>query len=73
MDLLLGLNVIPPQSVFCPNAAEVVKFYITHTLKKPHRFPVHEHMNSNLKKLPGLFKSPKENFGNQTSYANQGC
>ena len=27
------------QSVFCPDAAEAVKFYITNTLKKPNRVP----------------------------------
>ncbi len=28
------------QSVFRPNAAEAVKFYITNTLKKPNRVPI---------------------------------
>ena len=28
------------QSVFCPDAAEAVKFYITNTLKKPTRAPI---------------------------------
>ena len=28
------------QSVFCPKTAEMVKFYITNTLKKPNRVPM---------------------------------
>ena len=28
------------QSVFCPDASEAVKFYITNTLKKPNRIPI---------------------------------
>ena len=29
-----------PQSVFCPDAAEAVKFYITNKPKKPDRVPI---------------------------------
>ncbi len=56
------------QSVFCPDAAEGVKFYITNTLKKPNRVPiwqffVHvEQLNSYLENLPSLFQSPKANL-----------
>ena len=30
------------QSVFCPNAAETVKFYVTNTLKKQDRVPIRQ-------------------------------
>ena len=30
------------QSVFCPDAAEAVKFYIMNTLKKPNRVPIQQ-------------------------------
>ena len=55
------------QSVFHPNAAEAVKFYITNTLKKPNRVPIWqffvrvEQLNSYLENLPSLFQSPKAN------------
>ncbi len=56
------------QSVFCPNAAVAVKFYITNTLKKPNRVPNRqffvrvEQLNSYPKNLPSLFQSPKANL-----------
>ncbi len=56
------------QSVFCPNAAEAVKFYITNTLKKSIRVPMWqffvqvEQLNSYLENLPSLFQSPKANL-----------
>ena len=43
------------QSVFCPDATEAVKFYITNTLKKPNRVPIWqffvwvEQLNSTLR------------------------
>ncbi len=55
-------------SVFCPDAAEEVKFYITNILKKPNKvlicqFFVHmKQLNSYPKSLPGLFKSLKANW-----------
>ncbi len=55
------------QSVFHPDAAEAVKFYITNTLKKPNRVPIWqffvqvEQLNSYLENLPRLFQSPKAN------------
>ncbi len=55
------------QSVFCPDAAEAVKFYITNTLKKPNRVPIWqffvraEQLNSYLENLPSLFQSLKAN------------
>ena len=55
------------QSVFRPDAAEAVKFYITNTLKKPNRVPIRqffvrvEQVNSYLENLPSLFQSPKTN------------
>jgi len=55
------------QSVFRPDAAEAVKFYITNTLKKPNRVPIRqllvqvEQLNSYLENLPSLFQSPKAN------------
>ena len=55
------------QSVFRPDAAEAVKFYITNTLKKPNRVPIRqffvrvEQLNSYLENLPSLFLSPKAN------------
>jgi len=55
------------QSVFRPDAAEAVKFYITNTLKKPNRVPIRqffvrvEQLNCYLESLPGLFNSPKAN------------
>ncbi len=55
------------QSVFCPNAAEAVKFYITNTPKKPNRVPIWqffvrvEQLNSYLKNSLSLFQSPKTN------------
>ncbi len=56
------------KSVFCPEAAEAVKFYITNTLKESNRVPiwqffVHvEQLNSYLKNLPGLVKSLEANL-----------
>ena len=56
------------QSVFHPNAAEVVKFYITNTLKKLNRVPIRqffvqvEQLNSYLENLPSLFQNPKANL-----------
>ena len=56
------------QSVFHPDAAEAVKFYITNTLKKPNRVPIRqffvqvEQLNSYLENLPSLFQSPKANL-----------
>ena len=56
------------QSVFHPDAAEAVKFYITNTLKKPNRVPIWqffvqvEQVNSYLENLPSLFQSPKANL-----------
>ena len=56
------------QSVFRPDAAEAVKFYITNTLKKPNRVPIRqffvrvEQLNCYLESLPGLFNSPKANL-----------
>ena len=55
------------QSVFQPDAAEAVKFYITNTLKKPNRVPIWqffvrvEQLKSYLENLPSLFQSPKAN------------
>ncbi len=55
------------QSVFHPDAAEAVKFYIMNTLKKPNRVPIWqffvrvEQLNSYLENLPSLFQSPKAN------------
>ena len=55
------------QSVFRPDAAEAVKFYITNTLKKPNRVPIRqffvrvEQLNSYLENLPSLFQSLKAN------------
>ncbi len=55
------------QSVFRPDAAEAVKFYITNTLKKPKRVPIQqffvqvEQLNSYLENLPSLFLRPKAN------------
>ena len=55
------------QSVFRPNPAEAVKFYITNTLKKPKRVPIWqffvgvEQWNSYLENLLNLFQSPKAN------------
>ena len=55
------------QSVFHPDAAEAVKFYITNTLKKPNRVPIWqfivrvEQLNSYLENLPSLFLSSKAN------------
>ena len=40
LDLLLECVTFHLQSVFHPNAAEAVKFYITNTLKKPSRVPI---------------------------------
>ncbi len=48
------------QAIFCPNADEAVKFYITNTLTKPNRVPIQqffvqvEQLNSYLKNLPNL-------------------
>ncbi len=59
------------QSIFRPNAAEAVKFYITNTLKKPNWFPIWkfsvqvEQLNSYLKKMASLFQSPKANLASK--------
>ena len=56
------------QSVFCPNAAEVVKLYITNTLKKPKRVQIWqffvqvEQLNSYLKNLLSSLQSLKVNL-----------
>ena len=56
------------QSVFHPNEAEAVKFYITNTLKKLNRVPIPqffvqvEQLNSYLETLPSLFQSLKMNL-----------
>ncbi len=48
------------QSVFHPNAAEAVKFYITNTLKKPNRVPIWQFfVRVEQLNLPSLFQSPK--------------
>ncbi len=55
------------QSVFRPNAAEAVKFYIMNTLKKLNRVSIRqffvrvEQLNSYLENLPSLFQNPKAN------------
>ena len=55
------------QSVFCPDTAEAVKFYITNKLKKPNRVPMWqlfvqmEQLNSHLENLPSLFQRLKAN------------
>ncbi len=59
------------RSVFHPNAAEGVKFYIMNTLKKTNRFPILqfvmqvEQFNNYLANLPNLFQSPKANLANK--------
>lgn len=40
LNLLLGLNAIPPPVVVPLNAAELVKFYIPNTVKKPNWVPI---------------------------------
>jgi len=55
------------QKVFCHDAGEALKYYITNTLKKPNRalicqfFVLVEQLNSYLKMLPCLYYSPKVN------------
>jgi hypothetical protein len=62
------------QSVFKPDAAEAVKFYITNTLKKLNRVPIWQffiwvkQLNSYLETLPGL-SQPEGKFGHQASHA----
>jgi hypothetical protein len=56
------------QSVFKPDSAEAVKFYITNTLKKPNRVPIWQlfmhvdQLNSYLETLPSLYHSRKANL-----------
>ncbi len=53
--------------MFCFDAGEALKYYITNTLKKPNRVSIHqffvqvEQLNSYLEMLPCLFYSPKAN------------
>ena len=55
------------QTVFCFDAGEALKYYITNTLKKPNRVSIRqffiqvEQLNSYLEMLPCLFYSPKVN------------
>ena len=55
------------QTVFRFDAGEVLKYYITNTLKKPNWVSIHqffvrvEQLNSYLETLPCLFYSPKAN------------
>jgi hypothetical protein len=59
------------QTVFQPDAAEAVKFYITNTLKKPNRVPIRqfftrvEQLNNYLESLPGLYHSRNANVANK--------
>ncbi len=56
------------RSVFKPDAADAVKFYITNTLKKPNRVPIWqffmwvEQLNSYLKTLPCQYHRRKVNL-----------
>ena len=56
------------ESVFKQNAAKALKFYITNRPKNPNRVPIQqffmqvEQLNNNLKTLPGLYESQKENL-----------
>eukprot|EP00804_Cyclotella_cryptica_P029034 CCRYP_005230-RA/>CCRYP_005230-RA protein AED:0.27 eAED:0.62 QI:206/0/0/1/1/1/3/0/428 len=53
--------------VFCHDAGEALKYYITNTLKKPNRVSIRqffvrvEQLNSYLETLPCLYYSPKAN------------
>ena len=55
------------QKVFCNDAGEALKYYITNTLKKPNRVSIRqffvrvEQLNSYLETLPCLYYSPSTN------------
>jgi hypothetical protein len=63
----LDCMIVHLQSVFFPDAAEAVKFYITNTLtlKKPNSVPIQkffvhtEQLNNDLESLSCLFNRPK--------------
>jgi hypothetical protein len=55
------------QQVFRHDAGKALKYYITNTLRKPNRIPIHQflvsikQLNSYLKMLPYLYYSPSAN------------
>ena len=55
------------QQVFRHDMGKALKYYITYTLRKPNRIPIHqflvrvEQLNSYLETLPCLYYSPSAN------------